>query len=303
MVRVICQIRAHGRKSPAFHANLRAGSGIRGHSLVDVRSVEEIECVAAGAELEDYIRIDGLSPFLDVRKVLRQTLACLFRTGETAGGIVVRRAHIEVLAVHLEAVEVPVFQEHIHQLIGISGGMRIYGRQIPAVPPGDIFVGAVGLHQQHFGMILSKRTFRIGGKRAPPEFGLEAGSVDGIGHTAHAVRPDAGVGLPVAFADLEAVVNVDPLEAELHHLGQGADDLVYRELAFVAPGAPNRFICCFRGDGGGVAVFDPHKLGKGAKRHEEIAAALDLEEAAGAERISRLELDGFGVVFLYSCGC
>ena len=91
-------------------------------------------------------------------------------------------------------------------------------------------------------MVLCEAAFRVCGERGPPELGLEAGGVDGVGHAAHAVGADAVVGLPVAFANLVAVIYVDPFESEFDDLGEGADDFVHRELAFVAPGAPDGLV-------------------------------------------------------------
>lgn len=81
----------------------------------------------------------------------------------------------------------------------------------------------------------------IGGHRGPPQLGLQAAGVDGVGDAPHVAvaAGEAFVGLPVAFGDLESVVDIDPFEAQLRHLGQRADHLVGREGPLIAPGAPH----------------------------------------------------------------
>ena len=292
MVGIIGQVRAHGGIDHPLHADLGAGGGVGGHRLVHVRDAEEIDGAAAGAELHHAAGLVGLGLSIEMGKELRETLGRFFRIGKCAGGIVIRRAEIQVMAVELEAVESPVNQEHIHQVFRIFPGMRVHGRKVPAVPPGNIFVGAVLLHQQHFGMLRGQGAAGIRRHRRPPDLGLEARLVHGVRHPAHAFRADPVVGRPVTFADLVAIVDIDPLETEFHDLGQGADDLVHGERALVAPGAPDRLVGVLRRNGGFPTVGVVHIAGELPQRLEEVALAFDHELFQGEKRITGSHLHG-----------
>ena len=130
---------------------------------------------------------------------------------------------------------------------------------------------------------------RVRKQRRPPQLRLQAGGVDRIGQAAHTVRAYAVVRLPVAFADLEAVVHIHPLEPELHHLRERADHFVHGELAFVAPGAPDGIIGLVRRNRRLNPVHRLHILRELADRAEEIARALDYEVSVARQDLSRPE--------------
>ena len=153
-------------------------------------------------------------------------------------------------------------------------------------------MSAVLLHQEHFGMLLGNGTLGIRAHGRPPDLGLETRGVHGVRHAAHAFRTDAVVGRPVTFADLVAIVDIDPLETEFHDLGQGADDLVHGERALVAPGAPDRLVGVLRRNGGFPAVGVVHIAGELPQGLEEVALAFDDELLQCVEGVTGSESHG-----------
>ena len=123
-------------------------------------------------------------------------------------------------------------------------------------------------------MLAKNLRVRISRQWRPPQLGLEAMSVDGVGDAAHVLGSvETAVCLPVTLGDLETVVHVHPLESEFLHLWKCAEDLIHSECPFISPCAPYGFKClrlrCLRN----IAFVCFHVFCELTERSEEVTLA------------------------------
>lgn len=193
-----------------------------------------------------------------------------------------------MLTVEFQTVEIPLAHETVHQSqrVALRGG--IDRREVVTVPPGDVFGRPFGRLQQHLGVFAQDARAGIGRHRRPPQLGLHAQRVNGIGHTAHvaAASRKTGVRLPIALGDLVAVVHVHPPEAQFGHFGQRSDHLADGELPFVSPSAPDRLEGPGFGSGHADAAVALHVGRKAAQRIEEIALLHGHEAVVSRQRVA-----------------
>ena len=243
--------------------------------------------------------LDGAGRIVDQLIEAGQLAEILLRILRMVLGIVVRRHAVEVLAVELEAVEAVVGDELVDQRGLLAADVFVQRREEPAVPPFNLARQSVLAQDEGVRIFAEEFRAGIGGERRPPELGLEAVLVELVHHVFHvgvAIRETLRREVPVAFGNLETVVERGPLEAELLHLGKRADDLGDGELALVTPCTPGRFV----GLGHAHGHLHAHlvqQLRIVAERAEAVAG-IDADEAGvGVQRCARRQ-DGGLVEFL-----
>ena len=224
MVAVVCQLRRHSGVSFAFHTYLTRRHRVRSHSLIDLRNQKVVHRATARANLNNCIGFVLAGLIINLAEVRRHLLRRIPRALQTGCLVIVGQTAVQVLAVNLQTVEVPSIQEHIQQVFRIGIYTRIHRRQVPAVPPSDIFVRPFFCLEQIFRVLFHQLRIRVGCQRCPPQFGFQSALVALVGYMAH-IFVTAGeqlVGVPVAFGYLVTVVYIHPSESEFCHLVQCA---------------------------------------------------------------------------------
>ena len=224
MVAVVCQLRRHSGVCFAFHTHLTRRHRVRSHSLIDLRNKEVVHRTTARAHLNNCIGFVLASLVIDLAEVRRHLLRRIPRALQSGCLVIVGQTAVQVLTVNLQTVEVPSIQEHIQQVFRIGIYTRIHRRQVPTVPPSDIFMCPLLCLEQIFRVLFHQLRIRVGCQRCPPQFGFQSALVALVGYVTH-IFVTAGeqlVGVPVAFGYLVTVVYIHPSETEFSHLVQCA---------------------------------------------------------------------------------
>ncbi len=241
MVAVIRGLRRKRPQDIALRADLIAAEWVGRDGLVGVLQVIDREAVAARAVLDDGVGLDPARSIIDHLEELREFPHVLLGIIGMMGGIVVGADRVHMLAVELEPVESIIVDELAHPGFLLAEHVRVHRGEIEAVPVGDLLGLALLGDDDGLGIFLEELRAGVGGERAPPQLSLEAVLVEHVDQVLHllvAARELAAVEVPVAFRDLEAVVQRRPLEAELSDLGERPHDLLDRESTAISPGAP-----------------------------------------------------------------
>ena len=168
VVAVVCEPRCHSGVCFALHTHLTRRHRVRSHSLIDLRNKEVVHRTTARAHLNNCIGFVLASLVIDLAEVRRHLLRRIPRALQCGRLVIVGQTAVQVLTVNLQTVEVPSVQKHIQQVFRIGIYTRINRRQIPTVPPGDIFVRPFFCLEQIFRVLFHQLRIRVGCQRCPP---------------------------------------------------------------------------------------------------------------------------------------
>ena len=168
VVAVVSQSRSHRCVRFAFHTYLTRTHRVGSYCLVDFRNQEIVHRATARTNLNDCIGLVLACLVVNLAEIRRHLLRSIPRALQTRSLVIIGQTAVQVLTVDLQAVEVPALQEHLQQVLRIRVRRRIHRRQIPAIPPCDIFVRPLLGHQQHLRMVFQNLRTRVSSKRCPP---------------------------------------------------------------------------------------------------------------------------------------